>query len=668
MIKIYINGNPALVKENINLFDTLRYTGFITSRFCFHSNLNVSGSCRACLVEIQNMEKPIAACVTDLEPNLSVWTNSPFVQKAKENVLEILLRNHPLDCPICDQAGECDLQDQSKKFGGLFTRFFFQKRSVTDKNCGFFIKTVMTRCIHCTRCVRFNEMNGNETLGLLNRGQLSEIGTYSFKESNFELLSNIIDLCPVGALTSRTYSFQNRPWELKIAECLDLTDGICANIYINYRDTEIYKITPKPNNLLNGNIITDKCRFSYDALTENRLKKIYHYDNLKCAYKSITWFSFLNKIKILNKNEFLHVFITEELDLINIEFIKKLSNKYCNKLKVSLFTKINSNCNLYVYNLTATLKDIEKDNRTCILLSTNTKIECSILNFKLKLKYKKKILSVFCFGRFFNNNLQIKFIALNLNNFLFFWESKLTKISAMFINLLFPLILIGESFSKRVFDRNFSLIFFKTLLPRSILLNINLFSNEKGGIYLNSKNNFTKKGFMTFICINLNDSLLSRKYLLTSEKRIFWLNTHRPYSQIFVDYLVPISTYMETENLYMNLEQQIQKNQKIFSSFYESKPLKVVLEAFFNLTPEFILKKSKSFLFLIELTKTKHQLYKLTIKFNFFFNFLKKRHILISNYPLRGLLEDYYFSNNFTRNSLLLSNYQHYIINSKKNF
>lgn len=312
MLKLHINGNVLLCKNSINLFEALKFSGHIMSRFCFHSNLQVSGSCRVCLVEVQNMEKPIASCVTDLEPNLSVWTNTPFTKKAKENIFEILLRNHPLDCPICDQAGECDLQDQSKKFGGLFTRFFFQKRSVTDKNCGFFIKTIMTRCIHCTRCVRFSEISGNETIGLLNRGQLSEIGTYSFKEFNFELLGNIIDLCPVGALTARTYSFQSRPWELKMTECLDLTDGICSNIYVNYKDTEIYKISPKPNNFLNGNIITDKCRFSYDALTTNRLKKIYKYDYKEFSYKSLSWFSFLNDINLFNKNKLVNILITED--------------------------------------------------------------------------------------------------------------------------------------------------------------------------------------------------------------------------------------------------------------------------------------------------------------------------------------------------------------------
>lgn len=171
----------------------------------------MAGNCRACLLEVQHLEKPVAACITDVEPNLKIWTENIFSRKARENVMEALLLNHPLDCPICDQAGECDLQEQSKRVGTTSSRFFFPKRSVLDKNLNFFIKTIMTRCIHCTRCVRFNDLLDNEYLGVLNRGTSTEISNYSANLQESELSGNVIDLCPVGALTGRTYAFQTRP-------------------------------------------------------------------------------------------------------------------------------------------------------------------------------------------------------------------------------------------------------------------------------------------------------------------------------------------------------------------------------------------------------------------------------------------------------------------------
>jgi NADH dehydrogenase/NADH:ubiquinone oxidoreductase subunit G len=211
MLPVIINNEKFLLVKNMSILSACKLCGIILPRFCFHENLPVAGNCRACLVELDPLEKPVASCVTDLEANQIIFTDSLFARRARENVLEILLANHPLDCPICDQAGECDLQDQSKVFGGTFSKFFLKKRSVSDKNIGFFIKTIMTRCIHCTRCVRFDTLICNNTIGILNRGSASEIGSYFSTNESSELSGNVIDLCPVGALTSRSYAFQTRP-------------------------------------------------------------------------------------------------------------------------------------------------------------------------------------------------------------------------------------------------------------------------------------------------------------------------------------------------------------------------------------------------------------------------------------------------------------------------
>jgi len=207
----WVEGVSLMVPSEYSIFTALKTTGIHFARFCFHENLLVAGNCRACLLEVQNFEKPVPACVADLEAGQGLWTESLFSQKAKENIFETLLANHPLDCPICDQAGECDLQDQAKLFGGDRSRYFVNKRGVFDKNCHFFVKAVMTRCIHCTRCVRFNSSLNNSQLGILVRGTSSAIGNYVYKSARSNFFATIIDLCPVGALTARVQAFSIRP-------------------------------------------------------------------------------------------------------------------------------------------------------------------------------------------------------------------------------------------------------------------------------------------------------------------------------------------------------------------------------------------------------------------------------------------------------------------------
>lgn len=276
MIKIKINNFEFLVKPDISVLEACKYVGIHIPRFCYHETLSVAGNCRMCLVEIEKSPKPVASCALPVLNNMQIFVDTPLVKKARENVLETLLLNHPLDCPICDQAGECDLQDQTKLFGSDFSRFFFQKRGVEDKECGPLIKTIMTRCIHCTRCVRFGvEIAGVEYLGTLNRGGSTEIGSYVSAMFNSEISGNVIDLCPVGALTSKPYAFKVRPWEIRVNESLDLTDSTGSSIYVNFKESEIMRILPKNNLEINESIISDKARFSYDAVKNQRLAKIF---------------------------------------------------------------------------------------------------------------------------------------------------------------------------------------------------------------------------------------------------------------------------------------------------------------------------------------------------------------------------------------------------------
>ncbi len=280
MPKLIIDGAEIEVENGITLIQACEQAGVEIPRFCYHERLSIAGNCRMCLVEVKGMPKPIASCalgVNDLRPGPNgelpeIHTKSPTVKKAREGVMEFLLINHPLDCPICDQGGECDLQDQAMAYGVDGSRFTENKRAVEDKNIGPLIKTIMTRCIHCTRCVRFmTEVAGVEELGLAGRGEDAEITTYLERGMMSEMSGNVIDLCPVGALTSKPYAFAARPWELRKTESIDVMDAMGANIRVDTRGREVMRILPRNHDDINEEWISDKSRFIWDGLRTQRL-------------------------------------------------------------------------------------------------------------------------------------------------------------------------------------------------------------------------------------------------------------------------------------------------------------------------------------------------------------------------------------------------------------
>lgn len=276
MAKIIIDGKEIEVENGIPLIQACELAGVEVPRFCYHDKLKIAGNCRMCLVEVEKSPKPVASCAMPVSEGMVVHTNSENVKKAREGVMEFLLINHPLDCPICDQAGECDLQDQAFKYGRDHSRFHENKRSVKDKYLGPLIQTHMTRCIHCTRCVRFmSDIAGVDELGALGRGEHMEITSYLEKGLTSELSGNIIDLCPVGALNSKPYAFTARSWELKTTSGIDVFDAMGSNININTRGLEVMRILPRINEDINEEWISDKIRFSYDGLKLQRIDKPY---------------------------------------------------------------------------------------------------------------------------------------------------------------------------------------------------------------------------------------------------------------------------------------------------------------------------------------------------------------------------------------------------------
>lgn len=275
-VEVFVDDKRVLVEPGSTVLQACALAGVEIPRFCYHERLSIAGNCRMCLVEIEKTPKPVASCAMPVMKGMKIKTDSPMAKKAREGIMEFLLVNHPLDCPICDQGGECDLQDQSMMFGSDRSRFvdtdFGGKRAVEDKNIGPLVKTIMTRCIHCTRCIRFaSEVAGVDDLGTTGRGNDMQVGTYVEKLFKSELSGNVIDLCPVGALTAKPHAFTARPWELRRVDSIDVMDALGSNIVVNTRAGDVMRVLPRVNESINEEWLSDKSRFACDGLKRQRL-------------------------------------------------------------------------------------------------------------------------------------------------------------------------------------------------------------------------------------------------------------------------------------------------------------------------------------------------------------------------------------------------------------
>ncbi len=274
MAKLTVDGIEVEVPNGSTVLQACEAAGVEVPRFCYHERLSIAGNCRMCLVEVEKAPKPIASCSYPAADNMVVKTDTPMVRNGRRGVMEFLLINHPLDCPICDQGGECDLQDQAYSYGMDHSRYSENKRAVKDKYLGPLVKTIMTRCIHCTRCIRFaTEIAGVPELGATARGENMEVGTYVEKALTSELSGNLIDICPVGALTSKPYAFTARSWELRKVDSIDVLDAVGTAIRVDSRGPEVLRILPRPNDAVNEEWLGDKSRFSIDGLKRRRLDK-----------------------------------------------------------------------------------------------------------------------------------------------------------------------------------------------------------------------------------------------------------------------------------------------------------------------------------------------------------------------------------------------------------
>ncbi|ATP12391.1 NADH-quinone oxidoreductase [Bartonella henselae] len=400
MINIKVDGKEIEVPDYYTLLQAAEAAGAEVPRFCFHESLSIAGNCRMCLVEVKGgPPKPQASCamgVRDLRlgPNgeaPEIFTNTAMVKKAREGVMEFLLINHPLDCPVCDQGGECDLQDQAMLYGRDCSRYTENKRAVEDKYIGPLVKTVMTRCIHCTRCVRFTtEVAGISELGLIGRGEDAEITTYLEKAMTSELQGNVIDLCPVGALTSKPYAFHARPWELFKTESIDVMDALGSAIRIDSRGREVMRIMPRTNENINEEWISDKTRFIWDGLRTQRLDRPYVRKDGKL--QPVSWTEAFEKIKMVVSKTLPEKIGAIAGDLTSIEEMYALK-----KLLISLGSKIfdcrqrgmalSSELGRSSYIFNPTIAGIEQAD-ALLIVGSNPRYEAAVLNARI-LKRKR---------------------------------------------------------------------------------------------------------------------------------------------------------------------------------------------------------------------------------------------------------------------------------------
>ena len=400
MAKLKVDGKEISVPDHYTLLQAAEEAGAEVPRFCFHERLSIAGNCRMCLVEVKGgPPKPAASCamgVRDLRPGPNgetpeIFTNTPMVKKAREGVMEFLLINHPLDCPICDQGGECDLQDQAMAFGLDGSRYKENKRAVEDKYIGPLVKTIMTRCIHCTRCVRFTtEVAGISELGLIGRGEDAEITTYLEQAMTSELQGNVIDLCPVGALTSKPYAFQARPWELTKTESIDVMDAVGSAIRVDSRGREVMRIMPRVNEQVNEEWISDKTRFIWDGLRTQRLDRPYVRHNGRLAPAS--WAEAFAAVKDAVSKTSADRIGAIAGDLATVEemyalkqLIASLGSKNvdCRQDGVALDPSLGRAS--YIFN--PTIEGIEQAD-AILIIGSNPRFEASVLNARIRKRWR----------------------------------------------------------------------------------------------------------------------------------------------------------------------------------------------------------------------------------------------------------------------------------------
>ena len=575
MPKIFINNKEIEFQEGMTVLQACELAGAEIPRFCYHERLSIAGNCRMCLVEMEKSSKPIASCAMPATDGMKIKTNTQMVEKARKGVMEFLLVNHPLDCPVCDQGGECDLQDQSLYYGFDSSRFKENKRLVKDKYMGPLIKTQMTRCIHCTRCIRFaTEVAGVSELGAIGRGEDMEITTYLEKSMTSELSGNVIDLCPVGALTSKPYAFEARPWELKKTESIDVMDAVGSNIRVDSYGWEVKRVLPRLNNSINEEWISDKTRYACDGLLKQRLDKVYIRRENKLVEAS--WDDAVNLIsskinstdndKIaghiggLNSIETINSFkkFLEEINVKNYEFREK--DFYVNPAE-----KMN-----YIFN--SSIQGIEKSD-LLLLVGTNPRLEATILNARIRKTYLKNKLPILSIGDPGDLTYPYKVIGTKTDDIKQILEGK-SEINNLFKKSKNPLVIIGES-ALELKSGKYILEGLKDFLHKNKFINenwnsFNILTQNAATVGALDLNFLNKANGSGNFFDKLKNHIFELLYFVGSDELNFKKNnefiiyqgSHGDRMAQIADVVLPSPAYTEQNGFFINLEGRLQKAYK----------------------------------------------------------------------------------------------------------
>ncbi len=576
MPKININGKDIEFEKGMTVLQACELADVEIPRFCYHEKLSIAGNCRMCLVEMEKSPKPIASCAMPAAEGMKIKTNTTSVEKARKGVMEFLLANHPLDCPVCDQGGECDLQDQSMYYGIDKSRFKENKRQVKEKYMGPLIKTQMTRCIHCTRCVRFaTEVAGVPEIGAIGRGENMEITTYLEKAMESELSANVIDLCPVGALTSKPYAFEARPWELKKTESIDVMDAVGSNIRVDTYNWEVKRILPRLNNDINEEWISDKSRYSCDGLLKQRLDVPYIKKNNKLQKSN--WNDAISllveKIKSCNSDE-----IGGHIgDMVNMEnalsfkkFFKVLKSNNLEFREREFFINSSKKSN-YIFN--SSIKGIE-DTDLILLIGTNPRHEATMLNARIRKVYAQKRIPIFSIGNPGELTYNYSIIGKTTDELRNIIDKK-GEFSKKLLSAKRPTIIVGESAlelksGKYIVEQ--LQIFLKkngfinkdwnafNFLPQNAstvgLIDLKILSKddeEKSSFFEKLRNNKFKLLYLLG-----SDNLEIKK----NNEFIVYQGSHGDRGAEIADLVLPSAAFTEQSGLYENLEGRLQECKK----------------------------------------------------------------------------------------------------------
>ncbi len=571
MPKIIINGKEINFDRGMTVLQACEIAGVEIPRFCYHEKLSIAGNCRMCLVEMEKSAKPIASCAMPATEGMIIKTNTDLVDKARKGVMEFLLANHPLDCPVCDQGGECDLQDQSLYYGVDKSRFSENKRMVKDKYMGPLIKTQMTRCIHCTRCVRFaTEIAGVPEIGAIGRGENMEITTYLEKSLKSELSANVIDLCPVGALTSKPYAFEARPWELKKTETIDVMDAVGSNIRVDTYGWEVKRVLPRINEDINEEWISDKTRYACDGLLKQRIDVPYIKKDNKFVKSNWDEVIELIKIKLLN-------FKPEEIaghvgDMCSLETIFAFQNLF-QKLKSSNLEIRENNFYLndenkmnYIFN--SSISGIE-DSDLILLIGCDPRYEATMINARLRKAFTKNKTKIYSIGDPGDLTYQYEFLGESVSLINDFVNNK-TKFNEIFNKSKKPMIIIGES----ALELKSGGFIFEEL--KDYLFEKNFIREDWNALNILTKNASTINGIELGIAkndnffSNLENNKFKLIYLLGSDnikikkknEFIIYQGSHGDRGAEVADIILPSPTYTEQSGLFINVEGRVQECRK----------------------------------------------------------------------------------------------------------